>query len=82
MGWLIAGGIGVLCVVVLCVVAAVCVWTVIVLLAEAGDGRDTAAAGPATDSSHETDSTHETDREPRLENAGERKRVHSRADRY
>ena len=77
MVWLIAGGIG-----VLCVVAAVCVWTVIVFLAEAGDGQDAAADDPGTDGAHLTDSAHETDSEPRLESAVKRKRVHDRADRY
>lgn len=83
MVWLIAGGIG-----VLCVVAAVCVWTVIVLLAEAGDGQDAAADDPGTDGAHEPDgvhepdSAHETDSEPRLESAVKRKRVHNRADRH
>jgi len=77
MVWLIAGGIG-----VLCVVAAVCVWTVIVLLAEAGDGQDAAADDPGTDGAHEPDGAHETDSEPRLESAVKRKRVHDRADRY
>ena len=71
MVWLIAGGIG-----VLCVVAAVCVWTVIVFLAEAGDGQDAAADDPGTDGAHEPDS------EPRLESAVKRKRVHNRADRH
>ena len=77
MVWLIAGGIG-----VLCVVAAVCVWTVIVLLAEAGDGQDAAADDPGTDGAHEPDGAHETDSEPRLESAVKRKRVHNRADRH
>ena len=77
MVWLIAGGIG-----VLCVVAAVCVWTVIVFLAEAGDGQDAAADDPGTDGAHEPDGAHETDSEPRLESAVKRKRVHDRADRY
>ena len=81
--WLIAGGIG-----ALCVVAAVCVRTVIVLLAEAGVRQDAAADDPGTDgahepdSEHEPDSAHEPDSEPRLESAVKRKRVHNRADRY
>ena len=69
--WLIAGGIG-----ALCVVAAVCVWTVIVLLAEAGVRQDAAADDPGTDGAHEPDG------EPRLESAVKRKQVHNRADRY
>ena len=89
MMWPRAGGIG-----VLCVVAAVCVWTVIVLLAEAGDGQDAAADDPGTDGAyepdrahepdgaHEPDRAHEPDSEPRLESAMKRKRVRSSADRY
>ena len=77
MMWPRAGGIG-----VLCVVAAVWVWTVIVLLAEAGDGQDAAADDPGTDGAYEPDRAHEPDSEPRLESAMKRKRVRSSADRY
>jgi hypothetical protein len=65
MVWLIFGGIG-----VLVVVAAVCVWAVVALLAEVGDEQDATTDDPGFDS------------EPEFERAAKRKRVHSRAARY
>ncbi|WP_185200970.1 hypothetical protein [Glaciihabitans sp. INWT7] len=68
MVWLIFGGVG-----VLVIVAAVCVWTVVALLAEVGDEQSDDQDAATSDPLGVDD---------RSDSSSERRRVHHRVARY